>query len=68
MQLPVFDSETIVDVYVFDTMAVARTSPEGIIFYMKPLSEGAFARRLTFEDQEKMIPAANITAGVFEGN
>jgi hypothetical protein len=68
MQLPVYDSETVVDVYVFDTMAVARTAPEGIIFYMKPLSEGAFARRLTFEDEDKMIPAKDITAGVFEGN
>ena len=68
MQLPVFDSEKIVDVYVFDTMAVARTSPEGILFFLKPLSEGSFARRLIFEGQDQMIPAANITAGVFEGN
>lgn len=68
MQLPVFDSELIVDVYVFDTMAVARTIKDQILFFMKPLSIGGFARRLIFNNQTDMIPAKDISAGVFEGN
>jgi len=68
MQLPVLGSEEIIDVWVFDTMAIARTKPEGIQFFMKPLSEGAFARRLTFNDTDKLLDSSAIYAGVFEGN
>jgi len=39
-----------------------------LLFFMKPLSEGAFARRLTFNSQEQIIPASEVVAAVFEGN
>jgi len=48
MQLPNRQSEKVIDVFVFDKMVAVRTwgGEDELLFFMKPLSEGAFARRL----------------------
>jgi hypothetical protein len=68
-KLPVDKSDPIIDVYVFNSMILARPKKNKLklLWFMKPLSSKSFAKRLTFTQQSE-FEAAKVEAGVFVGN
>jgi hypothetical protein len=51
-------------------MVAVRTwgGEDELLFFMKPLSEGAFARRLELNKSQPIVKASEVVSAVFEGN